>query len=102
MSSDHDVVLLETVKTHRSRLRAAFLFGELSERRVANDNVRRVIGSMVLAAVLCAGCVGVSFVVDLLQQRAAAAAQTQIMQNPTPTPSATPTPSTPAEVDNTP
>ena len=98
MSSDHDVVLLETVKTHRSRLRAAFLFGELSERRVANDNVRRVIGSMVLAAVLCAGCVGVSFVVDLLQQRAAAA-QTQIVQTPTPTPIPTPTSSTPAEVD---
>ncbi|KGJ77495.1 hypothetical protein GY21_07640 [Cryobacterium roopkundense] len=95
MSSDHDVVLLETVKTHRSRLRAAFLFGELSERRVANDNVRRVIGSMVLAAVLCASCIGVSFVVDLLQQRAAAA-QTQIVQTPTPAPS---TPATPAEVD---
>ncbi|WP_051973575.1 hypothetical protein [Cryobacterium sp. MLB-32] len=95
MSSDHDVVLLETVKTHRSRLRAAFLFGELSERRVANDNMRRVIGSVVLAAVLCAGCVGVSFVVDLLQQRAAAA-QTQIVPTPVPTPTA---PTAPAEVD---
>ncbi|SEM66108.1 MULTISPECIES: hypothetical protein [Cryobacterium] len=86
MSSDHDVVLLETVKTHRDRLRAAFLFGELSERRTANDNVRRVIGSMVLAAVLCAGCIGVSFVVDLLAQRAAAASQTQTPVAPVPTP----------------
>lgn len=93
MYADHDIVLLETVKTHRSRLRAAFLFGELSERRGANDNVRRVVGSMVLAAVLCAGCVGVSFVVDLLQQRAAAAeAQTQIVQTPTPTPAEEDTP----------
>ncbi|MDJ0350054.1 hypothetical protein [Cryobacterium sp. PH29-G1] len=71
MSSDSDVLLLETVKTHRARLRAAFLFGELTERRAANDNVRRFIGSMVLAAVGCAACVGVSFVINLLAARAA-------------------------------
>ena len=75
MSTDYDVVLLETVKTHRARLRAAFLFGELSERRVVNDNLRRFIGGVILAAVACAICVGTSFVLDLLAQRAAAAAE---------------------------
>jgi len=59
---DRDLVLLETVKTHRARLVSAFLSGELADRRVINDNVRRLIGGIVLAAVVCAGCVGFSFV----------------------------------------
>jgi hypothetical protein len=66
MPNNRDAILLETVKTHRARLLAAFLFGEMAERRVANDNVRRVIGSVVLAAVACAACVGVGFVGHLL------------------------------------
>ena len=52
MSSDSDVLLLETVKTHRARLRAAFLFGELTERRAANDNVRRFINDQPLAGLV--------------------------------------------------
>ena len=59
---DRDLVLLETVKTHRARLVAAFLSGELAERRVVTDNLRRLLGGLVLAAVVCAACVGFSFV----------------------------------------
>lgn len=59
---DRDLVLLETVKTHRARLVSAFLSGELAERRVVNDNVRRLIGGIVLAAVASAATVGFSFV----------------------------------------
>ncbi|OUE28858.1 hypothetical protein BFL36_01185 [Clavibacter michiganensis] len=66
MPTDPDVILLETIRTHRSRLRSAFIFGELTERRVVDDNSRRVIASIVVAAVVCAGCVGVSFVGHLL------------------------------------
>ena len=66
MPNNRDAILLETVKTHRARLLAAFLFGEMAERRIANDNVKRVIGSIVLAAVACAACVGVGFVGHLL------------------------------------
>ena len=62
---NRDTVLLETVKTQRSRLLAAFLFGPLAQRRVANDNVKRLIGGVVLAATICAGCLGVSFVTSL-------------------------------------
>lgn len=63
---NNDAILLESVKTHRARLRGAFLIGELAERRDVNDNARRLIGSMVLAAVICAGCVGTSFVLNAL------------------------------------
>ncbi len=64
--ANRDSILLETVRAHRERLLAAFLFGELDERRPAGDNVKRLIGSAVLAAVACAGCVGFAFVVSIL------------------------------------
>lgn len=67
---NNDAILLESVKTHRARLRGAFLIGELADRRDVNDNVRRLIGSMVLAAVLCAGCVGTSFVINAINSQA--------------------------------
>lgn len=79
--SNRDLVLLETVKTHRARLTSAFIFGALDERRLTNDNVRRLIGSIVLAAVACAGCVGFSFVSGILGQQAAAQRQ-QAAQGP--------------------
>lgn len=71
---DRDLVLLETVKTHRARLVSAFLSGELAERRVINDNRRRLVGGIVAAAVFCAACVGFSFIsaqlgLQALQQR---------------------------------
>lgn len=73
MAGDRDVVLLETVRTHRSRLVAAFLFGELDERRVVIGNVRRMIVGLVLAAVACAGCAGTAFVLSVLANQQAAA-----------------------------
>lgn len=73
---NRDAILLETVRTHRTRLASAFVHGELTERRLANDNVRRFVGGIVLTAVLCAGCVGFSFVASVLGKQAADA-QTQ-------------------------
>ncbi|MBA8793640.1 hypothetical protein FHX74_001245 [Friedmanniella endophytica] len=78
---NRDLILLETVKTHRARLASAFVYGELAERRVTNDNVRRLIGGIVLAAVACAICVGFSFVSSLLGQQAQAA-RDQAAQGP--------------------
>jgi len=46
---DHDAILLESVRVHRARLRAAFLHGDLRSRRTTNDNMRRFIGSTVIA-----------------------------------------------------
>jgi hypothetical protein len=93
MANDRDAVLLETVKTHRARLLAAFLFGDLEERRVVNDNSKRLIGSIVLAAVICAGCVGFAFVSNLLAEQAAekeASSQVSTPISTTPTPTPTP------------
>lgn len=67
MPENHDTILLESVRTHRVRLRGAFLIGALAERRVVNDNVKRLVGSMVLAAVVCAGCVGTAIVLTAIQ-----------------------------------
>lgn len=72
----HDAILLESVKTHRARLRGAFLVGELAERRDVNDNVKRLIGSVVLAAVICAGCVGTAFVLNALAEQQTSSSST--------------------------
>ena len=72
---DRDLVLLETVRTHRTRLVAAFLFGQLPERRTANDNLKRLVGGVVLAAVVSAGCVGFSFFASFRANQAAAQQQ---------------------------
>lgn len=56
-----DAILLESARVRRGRLRAAFLHGDLRHRRTTNDNVKRLVGSVVVAAVVCAGCAGWSF-----------------------------------------
>ena len=94
MPQNSDSLLLESVATHRARLRSAFLLGWLVDRRQVNDNVKRFIGSVVLAAVACAGCVGYSFVVDALARQAAerAAQSSSAPAAPTGTPGATGSP----------
>ena len=62
MPRTSDALLVESVSTHRRRLRQALLFGRLDDRRQTTDNVRRFVGGIVLAAVVGVGCLGVSFV----------------------------------------
>lgn len=69
---DNDSLLLESVSTHRARLASAFVFGGLRDRRVVNDNMKRVMGSIVLAAVVCAVCIAVSFIGSIIAQQEAA------------------------------
>lgn len=57
MSPDRDLVLVETVRTQRARMVAAFLYGELTLRRGTGDNLRRFAYGIVLAAF-----VGVGFI----------------------------------------
>ena len=71
MPRNSDAVLLESVATHRRRLRQAFVLGRLADRRVVNDNVKRLVGSIVLAAVVGVGCLGYSFVTNALAEQAA-------------------------------
>jgi uncharacterized protein HemX len=75
MERDYDAQLLESVAVRRQRLADALLHGSLRARRKASDNnLRRAAGGAVLAAVLCAGCVGWSFLQHQLDQQAAARA----------------------------
>jgi hypothetical protein len=75
MPNNRDTILLETVKTHRARLQSAFLCGELAERRLGQDNLKRLLGSVVLAAVVCTGCVGFALITSLIATQAARQAQ---------------------------
>jgi hypothetical protein len=61
MASDYDAQLLESVAVRRRRLLGALLRGTLHTRRGFDDNLKRGAVSALIAAVLCAGCVGWSF-----------------------------------------
>jgi hypothetical protein len=71
MSRDLDVQLLESVAVRRSRLREALVWGRERRMRATVDNLKRLGIGVVLAAVASAGCVGWSFVQDLLAQQQA-------------------------------
>lgn len=81
MPRDADSVLLESVATRRARLRAAFLHGDIPGRRTTADNVKRFVGSIVIAAVACAACAGYSFVQKAGPLRPS---PTQVTQSPAP------------------
>lgn len=84
MPDQRDTMLVEQAKIQRMRLAAALLYGRIDERRTVNDHVRRLIGSLVLAAVACAVCVGVSFVGSILAERAAVDPAASVAVIPTP------------------
>ena len=69
MERDYDAQLLESVAVRRQRLADALLHGSLRTRRRASDNLRRAFAGAVVAAVLCAGCVGWSFLQRQLEQQ---------------------------------
>jgi len=73
MPDQRDTVLIEGAKIQRARLGSALLYGHIGERRVVNDHMRRLIGSLIVAAVACAACVGVSFVGQILSAQASTA-----------------------------
>ena len=70
MARDFDAQLLESVAVRRRRLRDALLWGSLRTRRSAPEILTRLIIGAVVAAVLCAGCVGWSFLQEQLAERA--------------------------------
>jgi uncharacterized protein HemX len=77
VARDYDTQLLESVAVRRRRLRDAILLGAVHARRTINDNLRRAAVGVLIAAVLCAGCVGWSFLADQLAQRQQEAQQRQ-------------------------
>ncbi|WP_078970470.1 hypothetical protein [Streptomyces natalensis] len=62
MARDYDSQLLESVSVRRRRLRDALMFGGQRTRRSLDESFGKVFGGIALAAVVCAGCVGWSFV----------------------------------------
>ncbi|MEV8539010.1 hypothetical protein [Streptomyces sp. NPDC051572] len=61
MARDYDSQLLESVAVRRRRMRDALLFGAQRTRRSADERLGKVFAGIAIAAVLCAGCVGWSF-----------------------------------------
>jgi hypothetical protein len=72
MPDQRDTVLIEQAKIQRMRLASALLHGHIDERRTVNDFARRLMVSIIVAAVACAVCVGVSFVLQLLSNQQSA------------------------------
>ncbi|GAA1923468.1 hypothetical protein GCM10009775_14800 [Microbacterium aoyamense] len=70
MPDHRDTVLIEQAKIERMRLGAALLYGRIAERRTVNDHMKRLVGSIIVAAIACAATVGVSFVTQLLSAQA--------------------------------
>ncbi|MEV1019697.1 hypothetical protein [Streptomyces sp. NPDC050264] len=61
-AQDYDSQLLESVAVRRRRLRDAMLFGAQRRRRTVDERLGKAFAGVVIAAVLCAGCVGWSFI----------------------------------------
>ncbi|MFD7706561.1 hypothetical protein ACFV6E_12950 [Streptomyces sp. NPDC059785] len=61
-AQEYDSQLLESVSVRRRRLRDALLFGTQRQRRSVDERLGKAFAGVVIAAVLCAGCVGWSFV----------------------------------------
>ena len=90
MPREYNNQIIESVSVRRRRLRDAVLFGADRARQSLDEGVGKLFASVVLAAVICAGCVGWSFVDREL-------AKEKQQQNPpaqsvSPSPSTTPTP----------
>lgn len=80
MAREYDAALLESVAVRRNRMRESLLWGRERRARATMDNMKRLAISVVLAAVACAGCVGWSFLHNVLAE------QQQQRQAPFPAP----------------
>lgn len=85
---DYDQILIESTRTHRERLSAAFVYGEQTNRRPVNNNLRRFTGSVICGAVACAIFLGTGFVLNILRTQdeteAIAAFRAAVAANPIP------------------
>ncbi|MET8553210.1 hypothetical protein [Micromonospora zamorensis] len=71
MAREYDTQLIESVAVRRARMRELLLWGRQRRVRATGDGFRWLRIGLVLAAVACAGCVGWSFLKDVIadQQR---------------------------------
>lgn len=66
MAMDFDSQLIESVEVRRNRLTASLLYGANPTERRWKDRARLLVFGVVAAAVICALCVAISFVVQIL------------------------------------
>ncbi|MGI5425827.1 hypothetical protein [Streptomyces sp. CA-179760] len=71
MARDYDSQLLESVAVRRRRMRDALLFGAQRARRTADERFTKMFAGIAIAAVLCAGCIGWSFLQTTLAKQKA-------------------------------
>ncbi|MBA9006723.1 MULTISPECIES: TNT domain-containing protein [Thermomonospora] len=69
MARDYDTQLLESVAVRRRRLRDALLFGPQRTRRTYDGVVMKVVAGLCVAAVLCGGTVGWSYLQSVFRER---------------------------------
>ncbi|MEU6033923.1 TNT domain-containing protein [Actinomadura sp. NPDC047616] len=84
MARDYDTQLLESVAVRRRRLRDAVLFGPQRARRTFDESLMKVVVGLCVAAVVCAGMVGWSFLQSKLATQKKQEEQAQQAQAPPP------------------
>ncbi|MFE7762338.1 hypothetical protein [Streptomyces sp. NPDC057438] len=84
-AQDYDSQLLESVSVRRRRLRDALLFGAQRQRRSVDERIGKIFAGIVIAAVLCAGCVGWSFVSNRIIGKSPYGGSVQPSGTPSPT-----------------
>jgi uncharacterized protein HemX len=89
MARDYDSQLLESVAVRRRRMRDALLFGVQRSRRTADERLGKVFAGIAIAAVLCAGCIGWSFLQHTLAKQKAEQEKQQRQEQPYEQPTST-------------
>lgn len=96
MARDYDSQLLESVAVRRRRMRDALLFGAQRGRRTVDERLGKVFAGIAIAAVLCAGCIGWSFLQATLAKQKAEQKKQQQQQEQMYNPSGESTSPTPS------
>lgn len=91
MPREYNHQVIESVSVRRQRLRDAMLFGAERARHSLDEGVGKLFASVALAAVICAGCVGWSFIDRELAKEKQQQNQPTQTTSPTTTPTTTPT-----------
>lgn len=90
MSGTYGTQVIESVAVRRRRLREAWLFGAERAKNTLNEQTGRVLASVMIGALACAGCAGVSYFKS-------AQAKEQQKQQPTPASTTGPVSPSPAK-----
>jgi hypothetical protein len=88
VSGNYGTQVIESVAVRRRRLREAWLFGVERTKNTLNEQTGKVFASVLIGALACAGCAGVSYFKSSMAEE-----EQQNRPTPTPTPSGPVSPS---------